>query len=271
MDSSLFNLRQNGSAVIEKMAPALEIDGLSVAYGGAIQALSKVTITVPDGGFVVLLGANGAGKSTMLKTISGLLPFENGAITAGSVRFFGENIAGIPSHRLARKGMLHVREGRCVFPNMSVEDNLATAIFALIGREPRKMRGFDDIYALFPQLADRRRTAAGYLSGGEQQMLAIGRALVGNPRLLLVDEASLGLAPLISSEIFDILGKINHERKLAILVVEQNVALALRHAAYGYILENGAINLEGKAEMLMDREAISMRYLGGAQTTTTAK
>ena len=271
MDSSLSDQHQNGSVGIEIMTPALEIDGLSVAYGGAIQALSQVTLTVPDGGFVVLLGANGAGKSTMLKTISGLLPFENGAITAGTVRFFGENIAGIPSHRLARKGMLHVREGRCVFPNMSVEDNLATATFALIGREPRKMRGFDDIYALFPQLADRRRTAAGYLSGGEQQMLAIGRALVGNPRLLLVDEASLGLAPLISSEIFDILGKINHERKLAILVVEQNVALALRHAAYGYILENGAINLEGKAEMLMDREAISMRYLGGAQTTTTAK
>ncbi len=252
------------------MTAALEIAGLSVAYGGAVQALSGATLTVPEDGFVVLLGANGAGKSTMLKAISGLLPFENGAVTAGSVRFFGEDIAGIPSHRLARKGMLHVREGRCVFPNMSVEDNLSTATFALDGRTPRKTRGFDDIYAYFPQLAARRGTAAGYLSGGEQQMLAIGRALVGDPRLLLVDEASLGLAPLIAREIFDILGRINQDRRLAILVVEQNVALALRHAAYGYILENGVISLEGKAETLMDREAISSRYLGGGHAAVAA-
>ncbi|MCX7326477.1 MAG: ABC transporter ATP-binding protein [Hyphomicrobiales bacterium] len=252
------------------MTAALEIKDLSVAYGGAVQALSEASLTVPDGGFVVLLGANGAGKSTMLKAISGLLPFENGAITAGSVRFFGEDIAGIPSHRLARKGMLHVREGRCVFPSMSVEDNLATATFALDGRAPRTQRGFDDIYAYFPQLAARRGTAAGYLSGGEQQMLAIGRALVGDPRLLLVDEASLGLAPLIAREIFDILGRINQDRRLAILVVEQNVALALRHAAYGYILENGVISLEGRADTLMDREAISSRYLGGAHVAAAA-
>lgn len=246
------------------MTAALEIRDLAVAYGGAVQALADVSLTVPAGGFVVLLGANGAGKSTVLKAVSGLLPFENGAVTAGSIRFLGEDIAGVPAHRLARRGMLHVREGRHVFQNMTVEENLAAATFALDGRGGRKAKGFDDIYAWFPQLLARRASLAGYLSGGEQQMLAIGRALVGDPKLLLVDEASLGLAPLISSEIFDILARINKERALAILVVEQNVALALRHASYGYILETGRLSLEGPAEKLMDREAISSRYLGGA-------
>ena len=246
------------------MAPLLQIEELSVAYGGSVEALTRVSLAVPEAGFVVLLGANGAGKSTTLKAISGLLPFENGAVTGGRVRFLGDDVAGVPAHRLARRGMLQVREGRCVFPGLSVEDNLRTATFALDGREGPKRRGYDDIYAYFPSLAARRTTPAGYLSGGEQQMLAIGRALVGEPRLLLVDEASLGLAPLIAREIFDILSRINRERRLAVLVVEQNVTLALRHASYGYVLENGAIGLEGPAEVLMDREAISSRYLGSA-------
>lgn len=246
------------------MTAALEIRDLAVAYGGAVQALADVSLAVPTGGFVVLLGANGAGKSTVLKAVSGLLPFENGAVTAGSIRFLGEDIAGVPAHQLARRGMLHVREGRHVFQNMTVEENLATATFSLDGRGRRATKGFDDVYDLFPQLLARRASLAGYLSGGEQQMLAIGRALVGDPKLLLVDEASLGLAPLISSEIFDILARINKERSLSILVVEQNVALALRHASYGYILETGRVSLEGPAEKLMDREAISSRYLGGA-------
>jgi branched-chain amino acid transport system ATP-binding protein len=246
------------------MTAALEIRGLGVAYGGAIRALSDVSLTVPDGGFVVLLGANGAGKSTVLKAVSGLLPFENGAISSGSIAFFGEDVRGIPAHRLARRGMLHVREGRHVFPAMTVEENLAAATFALEGRGTQRAGGFDDIYAYFPPLRTRRTTPAGYLSGGEQQMLAIGRALVGEPRLLLVDEASLGLAPLIAREIFDILARINRDRALAILVVEQNVALALRHASYGYILETGAISLEGPSDKLRDREAISSRYLGGS-------
>jgi branched-chain amino acid transport system ATP-binding protein len=242
---------------------ALEITNLDVVYGGAITAIHGLSLTVPDGGFVALLGANGAGKTTTLKTVSGLLPFENGRIAGGRVTFFGEDIAGIPSHRLARRGLLHVREGRHVFGNMSVEENLAAATFALTGRGKRPTSGFDDIYAYFPQLAERRKSYAGLLSGGEQQMLAIGRALVGEPRLVLVDEASLGLAPLISKDIFDILARINVEKKLAILVVEQSVNLALKHASYGYILENGRVVLEGAAADLADRELVSSRYLGG--------
>jgi branched-chain amino acid transport system ATP-binding protein len=244
------------------MTSALEIAGLDVVYGGAISAIRGLSLTVPDGGFVALLGANGAGKTTTLKTVSGLLPFENGRIAAGSVRFFGDDIAGVHAHQLARRGLLHVREGRHVFANMTLEENLAAATFALTGRG-RRTGGFDDIYAYFPQLAERRKSYAGLLSGGEQQMLAIGRALVGDPRLLLVDEASLGLAPLIAREIFDILARINRDKKLAILVVEQNVSLALKHAAYGYILENGAVVLEGTAATLADRELVSSRYLGG--------
>jgi len=243
---------------------ALKIEGLDVVYGGAILAISGLSITVPDGGFVALLGANGAGKSTTLKTISGFLQFENGRAVAGSISYFGEDIGGVPSYKLARRGILHVREGRRVFANMTVEENLGAATFALTGRGNRSIRaGFDDIYAYFPQLAARRRLQAGLLSGGEQQMLAIGRALVGDPRLLLVDEASLGLAPFLAREIFEILGRINRERRLAILVVEQNVALALRQASYGYILENGRIVMEGRAEQLHDRERLSQRYLGG--------
>jgi branched-chain amino acid transport system ATP-binding protein len=240
---------------------ALEITGLDVLYG-AIEAVRGLTLTVPDGGFVALLGANGAGKSTTLKTISGILPFESGRIAAGHIRFFGDDIGGVHAHRLARRGLLHVREGRHVFANMTLEENLAASTFALTGRA-RRASGFDDIYGYFPLLATRRKSYAGLLSGGEQQMLAIGRALVGEPRLLLVDEASLGLAPMIAREIFDILARINREKKLAILVVEQNVSLALKHATYGYVLENGVVVLRGAAAELADRELVSSRYLGG--------
>jgi branched-chain amino acid transport system ATP-binding protein len=249
---------------------ALEITGLDVVYGGAITAIRGMSIAVPDGGFIALLGANGAGKSTTLKAISGLLPFENGRIVAGRIAFYGEEIGGVPSHKLARRGLLHVREGRHVFPAMTVEENLMAATFALTGRPQAKKNQFDDIYAYFPQLVDRRRLQAGLLSGGEQQMLAIGRALVGEPRLLLVDEASLGLAPFLAKEIFEILGRINRERKLSILVVEQNVNLALKQASYGYILETGKIATEGTSAMLADRERLTRRYLGSGNAQPAA-
>lgn len=252
------------------MVPALEISGLHVTYGTAIEALEDVSITVPEGGFVALLGANGAGKSTMLKAASGLLRFENGRIVSGSIRFRGSEISRMPSYQLARRGILHVREGRFVFPDMTVEENLDAALFARGSRGARSAStGYDEIFRYFPALAERRKTKAGYLSGGEQQMLAIGRALFAQPELLMVDEASLGLAPLVAAEIFEILHRINRERNLSILVVEQNVALALKHAGYGYVIESGRIVEESEARTLLDRENLSQRYLGGEAPLTT--
>jgi len=244
---------------------ALEIGDLNVTYGASIQALRGLSIVVNEGGIVALIGANGAGKSTTLKAVSGLLPFENGRAVARRMAFYGEEIGGVAAHRLARRGLLHVREGRHVFAAMTVEENLQAATFALHGRRAgARRRSFEEIYAYFPQLAERRDRYAGLLSGGEQQMLVIGRALVGEPRLLLVDEASLGLAPMVARKIFEILARINREKRLAILVVEQNVALALKHASYAYVIENGCIVLEGTATALADRDLVSSRYLGGS-------
>ena len=246
------------------MTAALEISGLSVLYGQAIEALDGVSITVPEGGFVALLGANGAGKSTTLKAISGLLRFENGRIARGTIKYRGENVAAMPSYQLARKGILHVREGRFVFPTMTVEENLEAALFARGSRGPAlRRRDYEEVFHYFPALKARAKSQAGYLSGGEQQMLAIGRALFAQPELLMVDEASLGLAPKIAADIFTILHAINRDRQLSILVVEQNVTLALRHASYGYVLENGSIAAEGPSQTLLDRDTLSRRYLGG--------
>jgi branched-chain amino acid transport system ATP-binding protein len=246
------------------MTAALEISDLRVVYGQAIEALDGVSITVPDGGFVALLGANGAGKSTTLKAISGLLRFENGRIVGGAIRYRGDDIAALPSYQLARRGILHVREGRFVFPSMTVEENLEAALFARGRRGPSLARRvYEEVYHYFPALKERAKSHAGYLSGGEQQMLAIGRALFAQPELLMVDEASLGLAPKIAADIFTILGNISRERRLSILVVEQNVSLALRHASYGYVLENGRLSSEGPSEALRDRDTLSKRYLGG--------
>lgn len=242
----------------------LSVDGLSVHYGGVIDAASDVTLSVAEGAMVALLGANGAGKSTILKAISGTLEFERGSITAGDIRFDGASIKSVRAHQRARAGLLHVREGRHVFSSMSVEDNLRAAGFALgkRGRFPGRSE-IKTIYEYFPRLEERRDSLAGFLSGGEQQMLAIGRALMAQPRLVLVDEASLGLAPLIAEDIFRILAKINKQTGLSILVVEQNVGLALKYAEYAYILENGRITLEGPPATIGDRDAISARYLGG--------
>lgn len=247
------------------MAAAIEILKLDVVYGGSINALRGVSIRVDEGAFVALLGANGAGKSTVLKAVSGLLAFENGRATASRMQFFGEEIRGATAHRLAARGLLHVREGRHVFESMSVEENLKAATFALGRRAAsRARRNLDEIYAYFPLLAERKQSYAGLLSGGEQQMLVIGRALIGEPRLLLVDEASLGLAPLFARKIFEILARINRDKRLAILVVEQNVSLALKHASYAYVIENGSIVLEGTPADLANRDLVSSRYLGGA-------
>ncbi|HVV92574.1 MAG TPA: ABC transporter ATP-binding protein [Hyphomicrobiales bacterium] len=251
--------------------PILAIDGLEVGYAGGIVGLAGLTLAVPEGEVVALLGANGAGKSTTLKAVSGLLRFEGGRITRGAIRFQGEDIAGVPGHRLARRGLLHVREGRRVFPTMTVQENLVAASFALGGRAALRLhQRCEDIYALFPHLDRRRAVPTGYLSGGEQQMLALGRALIGEPRLMLIDEASLGLAPVIAAEIFRTITRINRERGIGVLLVEQNATLALRHSSYAYVLDSGRIVLEGPAAELQSSPLVIERYLGGAAAEPAA-
>jgi len=247
----------------------LTVEHLSVVYGQAIAALDDVTMTVSEGRMTALMGANGAGKSTVLKAISGVLEFERGRISTGRVTFGGQQLNDVPAHRRSRMGVAHVREGRHILSNMTVEENLDVAGFAAPRRtKAETARIADRIYGYFPVLGERRRGTAGYLSGGEQQMLAIGRAIAAEPRVMLVDEASLGLAPMIAEQIFEILGRINADTGLTILIVEQNVGLALRYAEYVYVLENGRVALEGTRDTIGTREEISARYLGGDTTPT---
>lgn len=238
----------------------LKIENLEVAYHHAIQVLKGLTLTVNPGQVVALLGANGAGKTTLLKAASGLLPLENGSIDAGHIRFNEQMINKTPPHELARAGLLHVREGRRIFAEMSVEDNLIAASHALLGRQKRP--DYEAVFEFFPQLKARARQTAGLLSGGEQQMLAIGRALIGEPKLILLDEPSLGLAPQMVDEIFDIVDRINREQGVSMLLVEQNANAAFRIAHSGYILENGKVVLEGTVDELRKNEDIQTFYLG---------
>ncbi|UCH36826.1 MAG: ABC transporter ATP-binding protein [Armatimonadota bacterium] len=232
----------------------LRIDDLTVRYG-AIEALSGVSLRVDHGEVVTLIGANGAGKSTLLMTISGLLRGER-----GSIRFAGADITRAVPHRIVRMGIAHVPEGRRVFADLSVEENLELGAYARPpDRQVRQDR--DHVYALFPQLAKRRRQRAGTLSGGEQQMLAIGRGLMARPRLLLLDEPSLGLAPVLVTEIFKALQEINREGA-TILLVEQNAHMALRIAARGYVLESGRVTLSGAAHELEGNPGVREAYLG---------
>lgn len=238
----------------------LTIENLEVAYFNAIQVLKGLTLNVGEGEVVALLGANGAGKTTLLKAVSGLLPLENGAIDGGRIRFRDQAINTTPPHQLARAGLLHVREGRRIFTEMTVEENLIAATYALSGRDTEP--DFESVYNYFPPLKERARQTAGLLSGGEQQMLAIGRALIGYPRLILLDEPSLGLAPKIVDEIFDIIARINREQTVSILLVEQNANAAFRIAHRGYILEGGKVVLEGSVADLRRNPDIQTFYLG---------
>ena len=230
-----------------------------------MQALRGLSVEVPQGQIVALLGSNGAGKTTTLKAASGVLPYENGRVASGRVRFFGHDIGDRAAYQLAREGMAHVREGRHVFADLTVEENLVAAGNALSGRR----RGDVDselVFGYFPRLRERRKQVAGYLSGGEQQMLAIGRALVGQPRLILLDEPSLGLAPIVVKDIFAIIERINREHGVAMLLVEQNAHVALGVAHYGYIMENGRIVINGPTDKLLNDPDVQRFYLGSGDT-----
>jgi branched-chain amino acid transport system ATP-binding protein len=248
------------------MSAALEIEGLSVAYARKGLALQDVSLSVPKGGIVALLGANGAGKTTLIRAVTGLLDLHHGAVTAGQIRFGGQSMLGMPAHKRVRLGMGQVPEGRLVFKHLSVEDNLRVGADIL----PRGQlnEGLESVYTLFPRLRERRQQAAGWMSGGEQQMLALGRAMIGRPQLLLVDELSLGLAPLIVKDIYKQLRVIGETLGTAMLVVEQNARLALEFAESAYIIAGGRIAHSGTSAEIAASPAIQESYLGGASAHT---
>lgn len=238
----------------------LTIENIEVTYHHTVQALRGLSLEVPDGKIVTLLGTNGAGKTTTLKAASNLLALENGEVGEGRISFKGQSIMSIQPDRLVQQGLFHVREGRRIFSEMTVEDNLIAASYALDRRQAKA--DYDKVYAFFPRLKERRRQIAGYLSGGEQQMLAFGRAMIARPELILMDEPSLGLAPKVVAEIFDAIKRLNQEDGTAILLVEQNAGVAFSVADYGYIMESGQIVMEGDVEKLRGDKDIQSFYLG---------
>ena len=242
----------------------LEVSNIEVVYNKAVQVLRGLSLAVPRGQIVALLGSNGAGKSTTLKAISNLLELQNGEMTGGEVRFAGAATRGRAPHALVRAGLFHVMEGRHVFEDLTVEENLVASTYALTGRRGARA-DFDRVYEYFPRLFERRRGLAGYLSGGEQQMLAIGRALVAEPRLMLLDEPSLGLSPVLVETIFEIIARINAERGVSMLLVEQNASMALAVAHYGYIMETGKVVIDNTAERLAADADVREFYLGLGQ------
>jgi branched-chain amino acid transport system ATP-binding protein len=240
-------------------APLLELRALSVVYGG-VHALESISLSVPRGGAVSLLGPNGAGKTTVLRAVSGLLGFHGGRVTSGEVRFDGENVTGTFAYKLVRNGIAQVLEGRHVFADLTVEENLRAGAFSR--RDRSRIAGrVDEMVDLFPVLGERRRQAAGLLSGGEQQMLAIARALMGEPRLLMLDEPSLGLAPLVVLSIGRALRAVR-KAGVAILLVEQSSALATAVTDYGYLLETGQIRADGPTSELVSDSSVREVYLG---------
>ncbi len=246
-------------------APLLRLNNIEVLYDDVILVLRGLSLEVGEGGIAALLGSNGAGKTTTLKAISGLLHVEDGEVTDGTIVFDGEEIQGMDAHRIVEKGIFQVLEGRRVFEHLTVRENLAAGAYS---RRDRRAADADmeRVFHYFPALAERRRQLAGHLSGGEQQMVALGRALMASPRMMLLDEPSLGLAPILVENIFGIVRRINREEGTTILLVEQNARLALEVADYGYIMEGGRVVLEGSADDLRTNEDVKEFYLGLGDT-----
>lgn len=243
-------------------APLLALDAVEVVYDDIVVALRGVSLEVPDRGVVALLGANGAGKTTTLKAASGLLAAERGRVKAGAVSFRGRPIAARTPTALVREGLVQVLEGRHCFAQLTVEENLATGAFARKATRADLRESIERIYARFPRLRARRRSAAGHLSGGEQQMLALGRALVARPRLVLLDEPSMGLAPKVVEEIFVLLRELHEQEGVSVLLAEQNAAAALAVADSAYVLENGRVVAHGTTAEIRARDDVRDLYLG---------
>lgn len=239
----------------------LEVNNIEVIYNHVILVLKGVSLSVPKGGITALLGGNGAGKSTTLKAISGLLKSERGDVTKGQILYRGENIAGGDPADLVRRGVIQVMEGRHCFEHLTVEENLLTGAYT--GKTRADMaRDLEMVYTYFPRLRERRRSQAGYTSGGEQQMCAIGRALMSRPETILLDEPSMGLAPQLVEQIFEIVREVNAKEGVTFLLAEQNTNVALRYAHTGYILESGRVVMEGTAQELRENPDVAEFYLG---------
>jgi branched-chain amino acid transport system ATP-binding protein len=246
--------------VSDSARPLLAVNNIEVIYDHVILVLKGVSLQVPEGGVVALLGANGAGKSTTLKAISGLLRTERGEVTKGSIELLGAPIHKKDPADVVTRGIVQVMEGRHVFEHLTVEENLLTGAYTQ--RSGVQKQDLDLVYGYFPLLRERRGGYAGYISGGEQQMLAIGRALMARPRLMLLDEPSMGLAPMLVAEIFEIVSRLNREEKLTVLLAEQNAAMALRVAQHAYVMENGRVVLDGDRATISENEDIKEFYLG---------
>jgi len=247
---------------VESQTPLLDINNVEVIYNHVILVLKGVSLSVPEKGITALLGGNGAGKTTTLKAISNLLQSERGQVTKGSISYRGNSIVSLNPAELVKRGVIQVMEGRHCFEHLSIEDNLLAGSYTRRDGRAAIDRDLEKVYAYFPRLKERRKSQAGYTSGGEQQMCAIGRALMANPEMILLDEPSMGLAPQLVEEIFEIVKRLNEEMGVSFLLAEQNTNVALRYAHYGYILESGRVVLDGTASELRDNADVREFYLG---------
>ena len=251
-----------GSGTAAAAAPLLAVTNVEVIYDHVILVLKGVSLSVPEGGVVALLGANGAGKTTTLKAISNLLHAERGEVTKGLITYRGERVDQLTPNDLVKRGVIQVMEGRHVFEHLTVEENLLTGAYTRSDGRKAVRDDLELVYRYFPRLLERRGSLAGYTSGGEQQMTAIGRALMARPKCMLLDEPSMGLAPQLVEEIYDIVDLLNRKEGVSMLIAEQNTFVALKHASYGYILENGRVVMEGDSDTLSNNEDVKEFYLG---------
>ncbi len=252
------------------MTVLLNVNGIEVIYNHVILVLKGVSLQVPEGGVVALLGGNGAGKTTTLRAVSNLLAGERGEVTKGAIELRGERIEKLSTSEMVDRGVIQVMEGRHCFAHLTIEDNLMTGSYTRRDGKAAVASTLDKVYTYFPRLKVRRSSQAAYTSGGEQQMCAIGRALMANPKMVLLDEPSMGLAPQIVEEVFEIVKDLNQREKVTFLLAEQNTNMALRYADYGYILENGRVVMDGQAKDLRENEDVKEFYLGMGGTERTS-
>ena len=253
---------QQEAEAVEPNRPLLTVNNIEVIYDHVILVLRGVSLEVPEGGIVALLGANGAGKTTTLKAISNLLGAERGEVTKGSIECMGERVDQLSPNELVKRGVIQVMEGRHCFEHLTVEENLLTGAYTRRDGRAAIDLSLEKVYHYFPRLKERRTAQAGYTSGGEQQMTALGRALMADPKMILLDEPSMGLAPQLVEEIFEIVRNLNKKESVSFLLAEQNTTIALEYSDYGYVLETGRVVMDGDAKSLSDNEAVKEFYLG---------